>query len=307
MSPKITIILPFYNTGDYIKETLSDVINQTYSDFECLCIDKASTDNTYDVCKEVVSGDSRFKMLREYEPGVPNARNMGLDIAKGEYVYFCDSDDRLHPRLLEICMKAMGDADVLQFDYVRFVDGESVEFPSIGENLETSRIENALSWFVANNPGCALWRKFFRRDVIGRHRLKSNLRRMDDRFLVYELLNEKPDMKWSLLGVPLYYYRKRPESIVTSKFGDADLAQYDWLMRAQTEMFSAHPNILNVLRCGQFVFMVKIIYRELKNATEDVRSCGRKVFYRLMQDGIIRYRDFSIKWALRVFLFVRRG
>jgi hypothetical protein len=130
---------------------------------------------------------------------------------------------------------------------------------------------------------------------------------MDDRFLVYELLNAKPDMKWSLLGVPLYYYRKRPESIVTSKFGDADLAQYDWLMRAQTEMVSAHPNILNVLRCGQFVFMVKIIHRELKNATEDVRSCGRKVFYRLMQDGIIRYRDFSIKWALRVFLFVRRG
>ena len=97
MSPKITIILPFYNTGDYIKETLSDVINQTYSDFECLCIDNASTDNTYDVCKEVCSEVYR-NILPFFDVIVNRADNIiiqrRIDIRHGivfraeKYLYF---------------------------------------------------------------------------------------------------------------------------------------------------------------------------------------------------------------------------
>ena len=90
----VTIIIPVYNTERYLRQCLDSVINQTFKDFECICINDGSTDNSYNILKEYVQKDNRFTVINLPEnKGQGNARNKGINIAKGKYITFIDSDD----------------------------------------------------------------------------------------------------------------------------------------------------------------------------------------------------------------------
>lgn len=92
--PKISVIIPVYNTENYLRRCLDSVCNQTLSDIEIICINDCSTDNSLEILKEYSSKDSRIKLINfEENKGVAVARNTGIDVAKGEYIGFVDSDD----------------------------------------------------------------------------------------------------------------------------------------------------------------------------------------------------------------------
>jgi len=95
-NPLVSIIIPTFNRAELIKETLQSVQNQTYQDWECIVIDDGSTDNTKEEVHKFVNGDCRFKLLlNQRKKGAPGARNTGIEIAKGDYFIFLDSDDLL--------------------------------------------------------------------------------------------------------------------------------------------------------------------------------------------------------------------
>lgn len=95
----ISVIIPVYNRQELVKETLDSVLAQTYSDWECIVVDDGSTDNSWNVLQEYAQKDTRIKPFqRNREPkGAPTCRNMGIDLSKGEYLMFLDSDDLLAP------------------------------------------------------------------------------------------------------------------------------------------------------------------------------------------------------------------
>ncbi|OHX65559.1 glycosyltransferase family 2 protein [Flammeovirga pacifica] len=99
----ISIIIPTYNRAKYINETLTSLIRQTYSNWECIIVDDGSTDNTIEVVNNFIKNDDRFLFYeRDIEPkGAPTCRNIGLENAKGEYIKFLDSDDWLTETALE--------------------------------------------------------------------------------------------------------------------------------------------------------------------------------------------------------------
>lgn len=100
--PKVSVVVPVYNTGRYIARCLDSVQAQTFDDFEILCIDDGSTDNTPDILRERARKDGRLRVVTLPENhGVPYARNLALDEAGGEYVYYMDSDDWIDPGYLE--------------------------------------------------------------------------------------------------------------------------------------------------------------------------------------------------------------
>lgn len=93
---KFSIIIPIYNTGEYkLRRCLDSIINQTFTDFECLMIDDGSTDVSGAICDEYVQKDSRFIAFHKDNGGVSSARNLGLKQMKGEWCQFVDSDDYL--------------------------------------------------------------------------------------------------------------------------------------------------------------------------------------------------------------------
>src|SRR5690606_22590995 len=93
--PKVSVIIPVYNTENYLRECLDSILAQTFTDFEVLLINDGSTDSSGKICDEYAEKDSRIKVFHKENGGVSSARNLGLDNAKGEWICFVDSDDEI--------------------------------------------------------------------------------------------------------------------------------------------------------------------------------------------------------------------
>ena len=117
-----------YNAERYIGKCLESVVRQTYPELEILVIDDGSVDKGPGICRKLAERDGRIQVLRQENQGVSNARNTGLDRACGEYVFFLDSDDAIHPRLLEEMLgKAEGWGAQLAFCGYARMDGRELE------------------------------------------------------------------------------------------------------------------------------------------------------------------------------------
>lgn len=114
MNDLITIIIPVYNRQDVLSECIHSVLAQSCQNFEIFIIDDGSTDGTLDAARSLAASEPRITLLTQTHGGVSAARNAGLDAARGDYIFFLDSDDFIHPRLLEslaVCLKS-GSADI---------------------------------------------------------------------------------------------------------------------------------------------------------------------------------------------------
>lgn len=144
-NPKISVIVPVYNVERYLRKCLDSIIAQTFSDWECICVDDGSPDNSGKILDEYAAKDKRFVIIHKENGGVSSARNAGLDMARGEYITFCDSDDWIDPATYYTAyMQAKAKhADIVQWDYDRigtsqlFYDHQSLpENFSITSNAE---------------------------------------------------------------------------------------------------------------------------------------------------------------------------
>jgi glycosyltransferase involved in cell wall biosynthesis len=114
----ISVIIPIYNDQDFLETTLTSVLSQTYKDFEVICVDDGSTDFSLQMATEIAKVDSRLKVFSKKNGGVSSARNLGLKVAQGEFIFFMDGDDNLPPdalrTLLSLIKKDESDAAVGQ-------------------------------------------------------------------------------------------------------------------------------------------------------------------------------------------------
>lgn len=101
-APKVSVIIPVYNTENFIAECLESVCGQTLENTEIICIDDGSTDNSVSVIEQFARKDKRIALIKQQNKGPGGARNTGIDAARGEYIYFVDSDDVIVPQTLEI-------------------------------------------------------------------------------------------------------------------------------------------------------------------------------------------------------------
>ena len=126
MGPSVSVVMPVFNSGQYLSDSIESVLCQTYSDFELLCVDNASTDDSLSVLREESEKDSRISVLQDNRRGVSNARNTGLAYASGDYVAFIDADDFILPSLLEHALfqaqKHNADMVIFGFDEYQSVE-----------------------------------------------------------------------------------------------------------------------------------------------------------------------------------------
>lgn len=105
--PKVSIIVPCYNQAQYLDEALQSVLDQTYTNWECIIVNDGSPDNTEEVAKKWAEKDSRFVYLKKENGGLSSARNLGLNVANGDYVQFLDSDDYIYPKKIELSIELL--------------------------------------------------------------------------------------------------------------------------------------------------------------------------------------------------------
>ena len=118
MKPFFSIIIPVYNVAPYLRECLDSVLAQTFSDWECLCVDDGSTDESGAIIDEYAQKDPRFRVFHKKNGGVSSARNLALDNVKGEWIGFLDGDDVLAPWtycLTNGAIKKNPNVDIIQY------------------------------------------------------------------------------------------------------------------------------------------------------------------------------------------------
>ena len=120
--PKVSVIIPVYNVDQYLSQCLDSVVNQTLEDIEIICVDDGSTDNSLKILMEYAEKDSRVIVLRQQNKGAGVARNYGMNIAKGKYFSFLDSDDFFSETLLmDSVQKAEADdADIVVYRFEKY-------------------------------------------------------------------------------------------------------------------------------------------------------------------------------------------
>ena len=195
-TPKVSVIIPVYNVEDYLRQCLDSVINQTLKDIEIICVDDGSTDNSLQILREYEQKDSRVKVLTQKNQYAGVARNTGMNIARGHYYVFLDSDDFFENDLLEleyeqcksynadICLCAANKYDITQKRYF--------EMPSwLNEGLITCDImtPQALGSHLYQITSACPWTKMFRAEFIkSNHLLFQALPRANDVYFVLSAL-----------------------------------------------------------------------------------------------------------------------
>ena len=301
---KISVVMPVYNVVRFLPSCLDSLLAQSFRDWKCLLVDDGSDDGSQDVCRRYAERDARFSVRRTENHGAYAARNFGLSMADGEAVYFCDSDDILHPELLERLVSAL-ESTSADFSYV-----DAAEFPEDGVPSFTapsagpSVVDDAFGCYVRRECGLALWHCLFRLEALKGLSFAEDVRRGADRLFTYEFLRRSPRM--ARVGAALYGYRQRSGSIAHSTLGVEAVNGYACVMRRLVECYKGDQR-LSGLRRGEFVFMTKYIVRECEhdNDREDVQCC-RAAVRALFSDGVLRLRDFGFKWGWRVFRFAQK-
>ncbi len=149
--PKISIIIPVYNTEKYLRKCLDSIINQTYKDFEAILVDDGSVDKSGMICDEYERKDSRFVVIHKQNEGVVEARITAFELSKGELITFIDSDDIVSPDYLQKLSKPIldGNADLVTCSFCYMEDDGRKAYP----NFRFEGIYNSakLKDFIANH------------------------------------------------------------------------------------------------------------------------------------------------------------
>lgn len=119
---RFSVIIPVYNVEKYLRDCLNSVLNQTFGDWEAVCVNDGSTDHSGEILSEYAAKDCRFKVLTQSNEGLSSARNTGMGAAQGDYILFLDSDDWLEPNALEILSENLNGEDMLCFSGRRFFE-----------------------------------------------------------------------------------------------------------------------------------------------------------------------------------------
>lgn len=219
--PLISIIVPVYNVEQYLRRCIDSLINQTLKEIEIILVDDGSTDSSGSICDEYEIKDNRIRVIHKNNRGLSHSRNIGIDIAKGKYILFVDSDDFIHPQMIEILYNTIidNDADITICDFDRVYENTNVEFEKY-ENIQDINIYNnieALNELYSKNvvKFVIAWNKLYKRELFENLRYKEG-KIHEDEFIIHELLYRSN--KVIHIHLSLYFYLQRQDSIMNSKF-----------------------------------------------------------------------------------------
>lgn len=218
MRPKVSIIMPAFNTGDYLPEAIASALAQSEPSLEVIVIDDASTDNTAEVARRI--NDERVRLLINSENRGPGfSRNRGLASARGEWIALLDSDDWYAPQRLErlLTVAVKEDLDLVADDQFMVKDGEKQPWSSKWrrrglEKGPPRRID--VNSFVALDLGM---KPFFRRAFLTQHGITfdNSLKFGEDYLFILDCLLR--NARSMLIPEGYYYYRSRPDSLITDQ------------------------------------------------------------------------------------------
>lgn len=213
--PLISVIVPCYNQGVFLSDSLQSIYEQTYLNWECYIVNDGSTDDTERIALQWNKKDERFKYIYKENGGLSSARNKGLDEASGAFIQFLDADDLIDHEKFAVSLKSAGFADVIMSNFIMFTNKyESYTSPPFTLNKNNFSFESILSgWDEAFvfPPHCGLFKSF----LFDKLRFNETLKAREDWVMwlqIYQL-----EIETVFIDRPYALYRVSPNSMSKNK------------------------------------------------------------------------------------------
>ncbi|MBQ5823850.1 MAG: glycosyltransferase [Clostridia bacterium] len=302
--PQISIVIPVYNVEAYISACITDILNQTFSDFELILVNDGSTDSSGSICDEFARIDNRIRVIHKKNGGASDARNCGIDVAKGDWIMFFDSDDCFEPNIVQTLYEtaqrenadmAVCSIDLFNEDYLeeKYIPDHFAVTPGIfsgSEILSTGRIPT-----IYVTPWCKIFKKA----------LFDNLRYTvgricEDEAIIHRILHRCK--KIVVTSDILYHYRQLQNSVshtVSPKRLDALYAFYDRFFFYKENNIQNSSIVLN-----SYFWNLDNYYLRVEKNTESaprLRECLKNT--RKLIPHYLKQKDISIKDRILKLLF----
>lgn len=272
---KITVIMPVYNPDRYLRPCLDSLINQTFQGFHLIAIDDASTDGSYEVLEEYAKKDDRVTILKNpYNIGAARTRNIGLQLAKGEYVAILDSDDFYEPDYLEVMYEKAKetDSDIVVANVVyKYKEGDVIRKPpsflleKIKDVFSVKDLPDHIFNTFPMGPTIKLYRRsFLEEDGI----LFQNLSNCND--VYFGCANIVSAKRIVYINRVMVHYRVHWEGNISAKRGKNPLCIYDALVRVRR--FLMEKNIFSICQRAFNSYAINNIVFNLLSADDSTQK-----------------------------------
>ena len=273
---KVSIIVPVHNVEKYLKKCLESIINQTYHNLEIILIDDGSTDNSVRICDEYAEKDSRVIVIHKMNEGLSAARNRGIEIARGEFISFVDSDDyiavdmidTLHTRL----NKTGSDMCVCGIQYVDEMGASVTDRRQHNFMFKDQILTKDMFWKIYASVGhteCVVaWNKLYKKDIFKEIRYPVGRVREDEFVLPYII--DKCE-RIAAVSEKLIFYRQRNNSIMgkvnqqlETDYIEANFERLDFFMNKANRFMTEDTIIRLIASVERYHLKYEQSYKEFR-------------------------------------------
>lgn len=275
--PTISIIVPVYKVEPYLHRCVDSILNQTFPDFELILVDDGSPDNCLAICDEYARKDNRIHVIHQENGGLSAARNTGIDWAfaksDSQWLTFVDSDDWIHPEMLERLLNAALENEV-SVSICGYAETEGEE-PEIDVEDMKPTVWTPEDFFVEHNVNAVVaWGKLYRRECFKEIRYPVG-KLHEDEFTTYKSLFAYT--KVAVIHAPLYFYYYNSKSITHAKWTPAKMNDAYTALEEQIQYFSSHEYVsITHFLMRRYVLSICTKTRELSKDKDAVRFLRKK-------------------------------
>ena len=308
----ISVIVPVYNVRPYLKRCIDSIIAQTYSNLEILLVDDGSTDGSGELCDAYARQDARVQVIHKKNAGQAAARNDAIDIARGSYLGFVDSDDFIDCRMFEILYQDLTEHDA-QISIVTFQEFTEEKEVTVSRNLmsiECQAGEKILQKLLLEEKiGDFSWNKLYRRELFKEIRYPVG-RMMEDQGIMYKLVDQCTKVTYR--PIRLYFYYQRPDSTLhrrTLKFyedkWDMGCQRYQYIREKYPDMLENDAAMMKIVEhCYPYLRKDERRKAEMERFLQEFRTEAEG----LLDSGFMRkYRLLKQSRALYCALFLLKN
>ncbi len=220
---KLSIIVPIYNTEKYLRKCVDSILAQTLTDFECILVDDGSTDNCPAICDEYAEKDPRIVVIHKPNGGLSDARNAGLDIAKGDYIGFVDSDDWIETEMYNTLysLAISNSSDISSCQIMRIFENKKMPYPISQDLAHHSKMLLTSTELLSSYERTRLylhtcvWNKIFKKHLFDNIFFPVG-KLYEDEFIILDILDRCKNI---VITEKIFYnYRQRVGSILNSTY-----------------------------------------------------------------------------------------
>ena len=306
----ISVIVPVYNVEKYLRKCLDSIVNQTYRDLEIILIDDGSTDNSGAICDEYGQKDSRIKVVHKTNGGLSSARNCGLEIARGDYITFIDSDDYIESDTIETVVKTFLNKQVEVVLIREKQVNEKGETTKIVGDKPTDKIfykdKEFLVELILGKQINGVCDKFYKRDCLEGLRFEENKHHGEDMLFNVMFLDKVKNVGY--VDSIKYSYVANENSITHAKFNAHSVDSLYFKDKVYDYAKNKYTKYRDILARRCFVVrqtLIRLIYNSKMQKSQTGLLKEAKLYLQKQYKNIKKHLSKKERIEYKLFIFIK--